>query len=51
MSYVGWLEYANCFNLLNKYVLEDAELLKIIDLACVDLDIENPLLKKYGEQS
>lgn len=49
MSYVGWLQHADCFNLLREYVLDDVKLLKVFEQACAELDIENPLRKKYKE--
>jgi len=48
MSYVGWLQHADCFNLLREYVLEDKRLLTVFQRACDKLGIDNPLREKYA---
>lgn len=47
MSYVGWLQHGDCYNLLREHVLDDAEMTSILNDACRELEIDNPLLKKY----
>jgi len=47
MSYVGWLQHGDCYNLLREHVLGDAEMMAVLDEACGQLEIANPLLKKY----
>jgi len=49
MSYVGWLEHGNCFNLMKKHLLEDAEIMKILDLLSLELGYVNPLRMKYRQ--
>lgn len=49
MSYVGWLQHGNCYNLLSKYVLHNARLMGIIEGACDELGFGNPLRDKYPE--
>jgi len=49
MSYTGWIEHGNCFNLLKKYLLEDKEIMKILDLLSSDLGYVNPLRIKYQQ--
>ena len=41
MSYWGWLKYANCKNLINKYIND--EIFWIIKCACKKEGIDNPL--------
>ena len=50
MSYSGWTQHGNCYNLLRKYILEDKPLNNILNQCCVELGHENPLKNKYGER-
>ena len=47
MSYIGWLQYANCYNLLKKCVLTNQPLLNVLRGCCEELGFENPLRSKY----
>ena len=47
MSYVGWVQHCNGYNLINSFLLEDSEILDIMDKACNRLDFDNPLREKY----
>lgn len=49
MSYVGWLEHGDCYNLLRKHVLADAQLIQIMNEACGQLEHANPIESKYPE--
>jgi len=49
MSYVGWMEHGSCFNLMKKYLLEDAEIMKILDSLSSGLGYVNPLRMKYRQ--
>jgi len=50
MSYVGWMQHANCYNLLCRYIFEDKRLKNIINTCCINRRHENPLKNRYGEQ-
>jgi len=41
MSYKGWMKYANCYNLQQKYIDEDLK--RIVKLICFKNNIHNPL--------
>lgn len=45
MSYYGWIQFCNGHHLLNKYVLENDEIMKIMDEASKALYIANPINK------
>lgn len=47
MSYVGWIQHCNGYNLINRFLLKDDEILDIMDKACNQLEIDNPMRKKY----
>lgn len=49
MSYVGWMQHGNCYNLLCKHILRDKELNEIIDHCSAELGYKNPLKRKYGD--
>jgi len=49
MSYVGWMQHGNCYNLLCKYVLLDTEIGEILTYCSSELGHENPLKRKYEE--
>lgn len=49
MSYVGWMQHANCYNLLCRYIFEDENLKNIIDACCANQGYENPLKNKYDD--
>jgi len=51
MSYVGWMQHGNCYNLLCKHILQDTELREIMDHCSIELEIQNPLKRKYGEET
>jgi len=51
MSYVGWMQHGNCYNLLNKHVLQDKQLGEIMNQCSLELGHENPLNRKYGEKT
>lgn len=48
MSYLGWIQHCNGYNLIKKYILEDKELLSIMDKASKQLGFDNPIRSKYG---
>lgn len=50
MSYVGWMQHGNCYNLLSKYVLLDNKIGEIMSQYSNELGHENPLKRKYGER-
>lgn len=43
MSYYGWLKYANCLHLTNKFI--DKEILKIVNVVCYKNNLNNPTLR------
>ena len=45
MSYYGWLQHCDSYNLQRKYLFENPKILAIMDLASEDLGIKNPLIK------
>jgi len=47
MSYHGWMKYADCHNLQNKYI--DSDIIHIVGDTCSQNDIHNPLLSRRGE--
>jgi len=49
MSYVGWMQHGNCYNLLRKHILRDKELNEIMDRCSAELGYKNPLKRKYGD--
>lgn len=49
MSYVGWIQHADCYNLLREHVLDDLDVRQVLEHACDQLEIGNPLAKKYPE--
>lgn len=48
MSYIGWIQHCNGYNLLNSYIFQDDELLNLVDHASEQLNINNPIRAKYG---
>lgn len=44
MSYVGWMQHGNCYNLLNKHVLSDTNIVEIMNQSSKKLGHLNPLL-------
>ena len=48
MSYIGWLSHCDSYNILSKYVFENGAVLSKLEAAYEDLEIKNPLVKKYG---
>ena len=48
MSYVGWMQHGNCYNLLCKYILRDKQVNEIMNYCSLELKHENPLKRKYG---
>jgi len=49
MSYVGWIEHGDCYNLLRRHVLDDLNVRRALEYACDELEIGNPLINKYPE--
>jgi len=49
MSYVGWMQHGNCYNLLNKYILKDEQIGEIMNQCSRELKHKNPLKRKYGD--
>jgi len=50
MSYVGWMQHGNCYNLLSKHVLLDNKIGEIMNQCSNELGHQNPLKRKYGER-
>ena len=48
MSFLGWIQHCDGYNLLKSYILMDAKLLTILDVASNQLGIKNPVRIKYG---
>lgn len=49
MSYVGWIQHCNGFNLLQRYLLGDSILMGITDESARRLGIANPLRHRFVE--
>ena len=49
MSYVGWMQHGNCYNLLNKHILHDKQVDEIMNQCSIELKHKNPLKRKYGD--
>ena len=49
MSYVGWMQHGNCYNLMSKYLILDNKIVEIMDRCSSELGHENPLKNKYGD--
>jgi len=45
MSYCGWIQFCNGYHLLQKYILENDNLIEIMNEASKTLNIYNPILK------
>lgn len=48
MSYVGWIQHCDGYNLLKKFIFEDETLMKLLDKSSSQLGFENPLRRKYA---
>jgi RNA-directed DNA polymerase len=52
MSYVGWIDFCDGYNLKNKYIISNNKLQLVMDLASNKLGIDNPLIKRgYYDRS
>ena len=47
MSFVGWIQHCDGYNLVKSYLLEDRKVVKIMDVMSAKMDIDNPLREKY----
>ncbi|MBT9139000.1 MAG: Group II intron-encoded protein LtrA [Syntrophomonadaceae bacterium] len=45
MSYIGWIQHCNGYNLLSKYVLGNERIIRAMDRASEELGIRNPIFK------
>jgi hypothetical protein len=50
MSYIGWVDFCNGYNLVNKYIICNSRLQSAMDHATRELGIDNPLIQRgyYG---
>ena len=48
MSYVGWLQHADCYNLIRTHVIENDLVMDALDAACDELGFDNPIGRQYG---
>jgi len=46
MSYIGWIEFCNGYNLTTKYIINNESLQDVMNRSASELGIANPLLKK-----
>jgi len=52
MSYLGWLIHCNSFNLLEKYIYKNQNILDILEVARMDLNLKrNPVKKFYNKNT
>jgi retron-type reverse transcriptase len=49
MSYYGWIKHCDSYNLLNKYIISNQNLLDIVDAASSDMGIRNPLRRAIAK--
>src|SRR6056297_1327883 len=47
MSFVGWIQHCDGYNLIRSYILEDEDLISLMDQASDKMGIENPIRDKY----
>ncbi len=47
MSFVGWIQHCDGYNLLKSYLLTDNKIISILDKASSKMGIDNPLRQKY----
>jgi len=47
MSFVGWIQHCDGYNLIKSYLLEDRKVVKIMDVMSAKMDIDNPLREKH----
>ena len=47
MSFVGWIQHCDGYNLIKSYILEDKKLINLIDEAADKMGINNPIRDKY----
>jgi len=47
MSFVGWIQHCDGYNLIQSYLLADEKIVGILDQASAKLGINNPLRDKY----
>jgi len=47
MSFVGWIQHCDGYNLIRSYILEDKTLISLMDQASDKMDIANPIREKY----
>ncbi|MCF8012689.1 MAG: reverse transcriptase/maturase family protein [Clostridiales bacterium] len=47
MSFVGWIQHCDGYNLIKSYILTDQKLIKVMDQAADKLGITNPIREKY----
>lgn len=50
MSYCGWIQHCDCHHLLQKYVLNNDELIEITDKSSKVLNITNPIMKLMAKE-
>jgi len=48
MSYVGWLQYADCYHLIQKWILDNRPLVRVLDEKCRELGFDNPIRRQYA---
>lgn len=45
MSYCGWIKFCDCYHLLQKFIIENNEILERMEVASKALNITNPVIK------